>query len=96
MINFTKDIQSLTAFRRNSGDLMKQLKKTKRPIILTVNGKAEAVVQDAKSYQRLLDIAARGDASGGIRQAKEEMKLGLDRDFDEFVAEFKLKHGLSR
>ena len=30
MINFTKDIQSLTAFRRNSGDLMKQLKKTKR------------------------------------------------------------------
>jgi prevent-host-death family protein len=96
MIDLTKDIQSLTTFRRNSGDFMKQLKKTKRPIVLTVNGKAEAVVQDAASYQRLLDIAARGDAHEGIRQAKEQLKSGLDRDFDEFAAEFKLKHDLPR
>jgi prevent-host-death family protein len=96
MIDLTKDIQSLTTFRRNSGDFMKQLKKTKRPIVLTVNGKAEAVVQDAGSYQQLLDIAARADAREGIRQAKEQLKMGLDRDLDEFAAEFKLKHGLPR
>jgi prevent-host-death family protein len=47
------------SFRRSSGDLMKQLKKTKRPVVLTVNGKAAAVVQDAEAYQRRLDIAAR-------------------------------------
>jgi len=94
-IDFTKDIQSLTSFRRNSGDLMKQLKKTKRPIVLTVNGKAEVVVQDAASYQRLLDIAARGDALEGIRQGLEQLDRGEGRDFEEFLTEFEAKHGIS-
>lgn len=38
-------------------------------LVLTVKGKAAAVVQDAQAYQRLLDIAARADAEEGIRQA---------------------------
>ena len=57
-IDITKDIQPLTTFRNNSVKMMQRLKKTKRPIILTVNGKAEAVVQDAAAYQRLLDLVA--------------------------------------
>ena len=96
MIDLTKDIQSLTTFRRNSGDFMKRLKKTKRPIVLTVNGKAEAIVQDVASYQRLLDIAARDDAHEGIRQGKEQSKLGLGQDLEEFLAEFEAEHGISR
>ena len=52
---------------------MKQLKKTKRPVVLTVNGKAAAVVQDAEAYQRLLDIAARADAEEGIRQGLDDV-----------------------
>ena len=47
MLDITNDIQSLTTFRRRSGDFMKQLKKTKRPVVLTVKGKAAAIVQDA-------------------------------------------------
>jgi len=43
--DLTKDVQLVSAFSRNSGGFMKRLKKTKRPIVLTVNGKAEAVVQ---------------------------------------------------
>jgi hypothetical protein len=35
MLDITKDIQSLTTFRRRSGDFMKQLKKRKRPVVLT-------------------------------------------------------------
>ena len=58
MLDITKDIQSLTNFRRKSGEFIKQIKKSKRPVVLTVNGKAEVVVQDAEAYQRLLDAAA--------------------------------------
>ncbi len=47
MLDITKDIQSLTTFRRLSGDFMKQLKKSKRPVVLTVERKAAAIVQDA-------------------------------------------------
>ena len=67
MLDLTKDIQSLTTFRPRSGDFMKQLKKTKRPVVLTVKGKAAAIVQDAEAYQRLLDIAASADAEEGFR-----------------------------
>ena len=67
-MDITQDIQALTTFRNNSAAFLRQLKKTKRPVILTVNGKAAAVVQDAEAYQRLLDIAARADAEEGIRQ----------------------------
>jgi prevent-host-death family protein len=96
MLDITKDIQSLTTFRRRSGDLIKQLKKSKRPVVLTVNGKAAAVVQDAAAYQRLLDIAASADAEEGIRQGLKDAKEGKTRPAREFFAEFEAKHGISR
>ncbi len=95
MLDITKDIQSLTTFRRRSGDFMKHLKKSKRPVILTVKGKAEAIVQDAVAYQRLLDIAARADSYEGIRQGLEQAKQGKGREVEEFFAEFEARHGIS-
>ena len=96
MLDITKDIQSLTTFRRRSGDFMKQLKKSKRPVVLTVNGKAAAVVQDAEAYQHLLDIAAYADAEEGIRQGLENAKEGRLRPARQFFNEFEAAHGISR
>jgi prevent-host-death family protein len=96
MLDITSDIQSLTTFRRSSGDFMKQLKKTKRPVVLTVNGKAAAVVQDAEAYQRLLDIAARADAEEGIRQGLVDVANGRTRPARDFFEEFEAKHGIPR
>ena len=95
-IDITKDIQPLTTFRNNSVKMMQRLKKTKRPIILTVNGKAEAIVQDAAAYQRLLDIAAEADAREGIRQGLEQLRRGEGRPVTEFFEEMRRKHGLPR
>ena len=94
MLDITKDIQSLTTFRRRSGDFMKQLKRSKRPVILTVKGKAAAIVQDAEAYKHLLDIAARADVREGIRQGIEEARQGRGRDIEEFFADFEAKHGI--
>ena len=96
MLNLTRDIQSLTTFRRRSGEFMKQLKKSRRPVVLTVRGKAAAVVQDAEAYQRLLDIAAAADVREGIRQALDDAKKGRTRPAREFFAELEAKYGLSR
>jgi prevent-host-death family protein len=95
MLDITKDIQSLTTFRRRSGDLMKQLKKSQRPVVLTVKGKAAAVVQDAQAYQRLLDIAASADAGEGIRQGLEDARKGRTRPVRQFFEEFEARHGIS-
>jgi prevent-host-death family protein len=95
MLDITMDIQSLTTFRRRSGDFMKALKKSKRPVVLTVKGKAAAVVQDAEAYQHLLDMAARALASEGIRQGLRDAGRGKLRPAREFFAGFEATHGLS-
>jgi prevent-host-death family protein len=96
MLDITKDIQSLTTFRRRSGDFMKQLKKSKRPVVLTVKGKAAAIVQDAEAYQRLLDIAARADAHEGIRQGLDDVAHGRTRPVREAFDEIRRKHDIPR
>ena len=76
---------------------MKQLKKTKRPVLLTVKGKAADIVQDAEVYQRLLDIAAGADPEEGIRQGLEDAKQGKGRPAKkEFFADFEASSGTSR
>ncbi len=95
MLDITKDIQSLTTFRRRSGDFMKQLKKSKRPVVLTVKGKAAAIVQDAEAYQRLLDIAARADSEEGIRQGLDDVAHGRTRPAKEVFDDIRRTHGIS-
>jgi len=96
MLDITKDIQSLTSFRRSSGDFMRRLRKSKRPVVLTVNGKAAAIVQDAEAYQRLLDIAARSDAEEGIRQGLDDVAHGRTRPAKEVFDQIRRKHAVPR
>ncbi|MDD1438453.1 type II toxin-antitoxin system Phd/YefM family antitoxin, partial [Dolichospermum sp. ST_sed10] len=67
MINLAKDIHSLTDFKRNTTEFVQRIKQTKHPLVLTVNGKAELVVQDAESYQELLDAAELVETLKGIK-----------------------------
>lgn len=94
MLNLSTDIQSLTTFRRRSAAMLKQLRKSRRPMVLTVKGKAAAVVQDAAAYQRLLDLAAKADSKEGVRQGLEDLRKGRTRPAREFFAEFEAKNGL--
>ena len=87
MLDITKDIQPLTTFCRNPGEFLGHLKKSKRPIVLTLKGKAEAIVQDVHAYQHLLDIAARADVFEAIRQG-----LGDVRPSREVFDEIRQKH----
>lgn len=94
-MDITRDIQALTTFRNHSAAMLRQLKKTKRPVVLTVNGKAAAVVQDAVAYQRLLDIAARADAEDGIRQGREDVAKGRVSPARKALKSFRREHGIS-
>jgi len=96
MLDITKDIQSLTTFRRRSGEFLKRHHKSKRPVVLTVKGKAAAIVQDAGAYQRLLDIAAQADVMEGIRQGLLDAREGRLRPAREFFSEFESRHGIRR
>ena len=93
-LDITQDIQPLTTFRNNSVGFIRQLKKTKRPIVLTVNGKPEAVLQDPAAYQRLLDLAALADPEEGLRQGLEDIAEGRTRPAREVFAELRKEYGI--
>jgi len=95
-VDITKDIQPMTTFRNHSAEIMRHLKETKRPVVLTVNGKAAAVVQDAEAYQRLLDIAAEANAGEGIRQGLEDLANGRTRPAREVFEEMRAEYGIPR
>lgn len=95
MIDLTRDIQSLTEFKRNTTEFLVQLRETGQPIVLTINGKAELVVQDAKSYQRLMELAERLEAIEGIRSGLEDMKAGRGRPLGDVAGEIRRDFGLA-
>jgi prevent-host-death family protein len=96
MLDITQDIQPLTTFRNNSVKMIKQLKKTGRPIILTVNGKAEAAVLSAAAYQRLLDLASAADEREGLRQGLEDLAASRTYPAEQVFSEIRKKYALQR
>jgi prevent-host-death family protein len=55
MFNIAEDICSMTEFKRRTIHVVNRLRGTGRALVLTTNGKADVVIQDAASYQKLLD-----------------------------------------
>lgn len=71
MIDLENGVDSLTNFKRNTSDFLKQLHSTGSPVVLTVNGKAELVVQDAAAYQKLVELAAKAEREETIQAIRE-------------------------
>ncbi|NJL09429.1 MAG: type II toxin-antitoxin system Phd/YefM family antitoxin [Calothrix sp. SM1_7_51] len=72
-----ENIHPLTDFKRNVKQFIKRIKATKSPLVLTVNGKAEIVIQDASSFQEMAKRLELAEAS--VRQFKLE---ALQRDIN--------------
>jgi PHD/YefM family antitoxin component YafN of YafNO toxin-antitoxin module len=91
MVNLT-DIHSLTEFQRETKAHLTRLKRSGRPVVLTVNGKAAIVVQDAAAYQRLLDMLDRADAIEGVRRGLASMKRGEGRPLKDALEDLGRKY----
>ena len=53
----TDDIRSVTELKRDTRNILRQVRETGRPVVVTVNGKADAVLMDARTYERHLRAA---------------------------------------
>ena len=84
-----EDIHSLTDFQRRTKEHVARLQASGRPELLTVNGKAALVVQDADAYQRLLDLADRMDALLAVREGLASMERGEGIPLEEFDREMR-------
>jgi prevent-host-death family protein len=93
-MKLSRDIQSLSTFKRDTAKFLRQMKKTKAPVVLTVNGKAELVVQDADSYQELLEAKDRIEAIEGIKRGLESLRRKAGKPAEKFFQEFFSEQGI--
>jgi PHD/YefM family antitoxin component YafN of YafNO toxin-antitoxin module len=89
-----QDIHSLSDFQRNTKEHIDRLTETGQPEVLTINGKARLVVQDAQSYQKLIDELDHVQSVAAIKRALESQARGKGRPMREFLEELGRKHGI--
>ena len=78
-------VHSLSEFQRNSKEFVERLSSTKQAELLTVNGKAALVIQDAESYKEMLELletikninisASEFDLGKGVNAEKSLLQL---------------------
>ena len=95
MLDISKDIHSLSDFKRKTSEFLDRVRDSGHPVVLTINGKAELVVQDAASYQKLLDRVDEREALAGIKRGLADVKAGRLTPLKEFEKTFRKKHGVS-
>ncbi|MCI0461969.1 MAG: type II toxin-antitoxin system Phd/YefM family antitoxin [Gemmataceae bacterium] len=96
MINLSQDIHSLSDFKRKTPEFVARMKKSGHPLVLTIKGKAELVVQDAASYQRLLELAERAEMMEFLRESREDIEARRTEPALEALDRLAKKHKLSR
>lgn len=98
MFNLVSGIDSLTKFKRQTADFLRELHRTGEPLVLTVNGKAEVVVQDAAAYQKLVESAARNEREetlAAIREGLADIKAGRTKPACPALSRLAKKYGVA-
>ena len=100
MQNATQDVQPLATFDLHAEKVLRQLRETQRPVELTVDGKVELVVMDAREYARLKSLAELMDDDEGLDEAlqaaEEDIRMGRVRPAREVLDEIGRKLGFQR
>src|SRR5215831_46828 len=96
MLDIGKDIHSPSDFKRKTSKFLDRMKESGHPVVLTINGKAELVVQDAASYQRLLELAEQAEMMEFLRESRADIEAGRTEPALEALERLAKKHKLNR
>ena len=86
MLSITEDIRSITELKRDTNAILRHIHESGRPVVLTVNGKAEAVIMDAAEYEKTAQAL---NLLKLLIPAEEDVKEGKVREASAFFEEFK-------
>ncbi len=92
IMKIARDIQSLSVFKRDTAKFRRQLKRTKQPIVLTVNGKADMVVIDADSYDEYMREQDRLGLIASVNRGIDDMRAGRTKPAEKVFREFEKKY----
>lgn len=83
------NVHPLTDFKRHTAAFRTRLRKTGEPAVLTVDGRAALVVQDAAAYERLLAALDVAETTAAVRRGLEDVDAGRTVPADRFFAEMR-------
>ena len=89
----SEDIRSVTDLKRKTKEVLNHVHRTQRPVVLTVNGRADAVLMDTKTYEKHLK------ASNMMRlliQPEGDVITERARSMRSFLKDFKHARKISR
>jgi prevent-host-death family protein len=92
-LNPSEDIRSVTELKRKTKEILSHVHRTKRPVVLTVNGKADAILMDTRTYEKHLKA---GNMAALLVRAEEDVTAGRTRSMRSFLKEFKHGRKVSR
>jgi prevent-host-death family protein len=98
MLDLESDIDSLTSFKRATAGFLERLRASGQPLVLTVNGRAQVVVQDAAAYQRLAAAAAKAEREeviAAVRKGLADVRAGRTQPARPALAKLAKKYGIS-
>jgi PHD/YefM family antitoxin component YafN of YafNO toxin-antitoxin module len=87
------NIHSLTEFQRNTSSHLRRLKDSGLPEVLTVNGRAELIVQTAESYQALLNRLELYESAAAITRGIQDVQDGRSSSLEKFDERMRAKIG---
>jgi prevent-host-death family protein len=88
-ISFKEDIVPISELKKNTKKILAQIRKTGRPVILTVNGRADSVLVDVENYEKQIRAA---NLSKLLLEAERDVAEQKIRPLDSFLEEFKGAH----
>ncbi len=89
-----RDTHPLSDFRARTEEHLRRLRASGEPELLTVDGEAALVIQDAGSYQKLLDAVDRAEAIAGIQRGLDSMYRNEGIPLAEAAERIRAKHGI--
>ncbi len=84
-VSITQDIKSVTDLKKRTNEIFSQIHRTGRPVIITVNGRPDAVLIDAKIFEKKLKVLNLGSL---LSEAERDIKAEKIRPAEEFLEEF--------
>ena len=94
MVNLDRKRKTSSATTRGTVQVLRQLQESGQPVVLTINGQAEFHIQDATSFQKLLELVDRLETIEAIREGMKEIEDGKGLSFDQVKKAVQRKYGI--
>jgi prevent-host-death family protein len=85
-LSISEDIKTVSDLKKKTNEIFKQLHNTGRPIVVTVNGKPDAILMDVDVFEKKMKALNLGLL---LAQAEKDVKDGRTKDARIFLKEIK-------